>query len=92
MVVPTNGLSIRYVVGITVFKISIKTSQNNFMRQIRNFIVDISLANMFEVAGIHWQVAQATSLQNIFFFQSTDAAKTQMGVCKHDISVIHDIR
>lgn len=48
-------------------------NQNNFFRQVRNFKVD--LTGMPEVnpdgvsgpAGLHWQVAQATSLQNIVF-------------------------
>jgi hypothetical protein len=41
------------------------TNQNNFYRQIRNFVIDISEAE--EASGIHWQVSQATSLQNIVF-------------------------
>ncbi|ETN43061.1 uncharacterized protein HMPREF1541_02219 [Cyphellophora europaea CBS 101466] len=48
-------------------------NQNNFFRQVRNFKID--LTDMLEVnpdgvsgpAGLHWQVAQATSLQNIVF-------------------------
>ncbi|KIX92675.1 uncharacterized protein Z520_11527 [Fonsecaea multimorphosa CBS 102226] len=43
------------------------TNQNNFYRQIRNFVVDISQMPESLGAGIHWQVAQATSLQNIVF-------------------------
>lgn len=43
------------------------TNQNNFYRQIRNFIVDITQMPEDKGAGIHWQVAQATSLQNIVF-------------------------
>ncbi len=53
--------------------INFYTNQNNFFRQVRNFIIDMTA--MPEVnpdgvsgpAGIHWQVAQATSLQNIVF-------------------------
>ncbi|KEF56629.1 glucan 1,3-beta-glucosidase [Exophiala aquamarina CBS 119918] len=41
------------------------TNQNNFYRQMRNFIVDITQMPEDKGAGIHWQVAQATSLQNI---------------------------
>src|ERR1700761_1386092 len=41
-------------------------NQNNFYRQVRNLIIDIT-----EIPGtgscIHWQVAQATSLQNLVF-------------------------
>ena len=43
------------------------TNQNNFFRQIRNFVIDITAMPPGQGAGIHWQVAQATSLQNIHF-------------------------
>ncbi|KAF2423797.1 pectin lyase-like protein [Tothia fuscella] len=43
------------------------TNQNNFFRQIRNFVIDLTGMPMTQGAGIHWQVAQATSLQNIVF-------------------------
>lgn len=43
------------------------TNQNNFYRQVRNFIVDITQMPEEKGAGIHWQVAQATSLQNVVF-------------------------
>ncbi len=43
------------------------TNQNNFYRQIRNFVIDISSMPAASGACIHWQVAQATSLQNIRF-------------------------
>jgi glucan 1,3-beta-glucosidase len=61
------------------------TNQNNFFRQIRNFVIDLTSLPMNTGAGvcsscwatcqndtlrsmqIHWQVAQATSLQNIQF-------------------------
>lgn len=39
--------------------------QNNFYRQVRNFILDITLMPINRGACIHWQVAQATSLNNI---------------------------
>lgn len=42
------------------------TNQNNFYRQIRNFVLDITqVPPTRAVHCIHWQVAQATSLQNI---------------------------
>ena len=42
------------------------TNQNNFYRQIRNFVLDITQVDPTRpVHCIHWQVAQATSLQNI---------------------------
>ncbi|KAH8165699.1 hypothetical protein CIB48_g2534 [Xylaria polymorpha] len=43
-------------------------NQNNFFRQVRNFIIDMTeMPTGIDKAsaGIHWQVAQATSLQNI---------------------------
>ena len=43
------------------------TNQNNFYRQVRNFVIDITSLPATEGACIHWQVAQATSLQNIVF-------------------------
>jgi glucan 1,3-beta-glucosidase len=39
-------------------------NQNNFYRQVRNFIIDMTNAPL-NAAGIHWQIAQATSLQNV---------------------------
>jgi hypothetical protein len=52
-------------------------NQNNFFRQVRNFIIDIRQATVEYPAGLHWQVAQATSLQNIQFLQNTG---TQQGI------------
>ncbi|MCJ1479117.1 hypothetical protein MMC13_007801 [Lambiella insularis] len=43
------------------------TNQNNFFRQVRNFVIDITAMPPSAGACIHWQVAQATSLQNIQF-------------------------
>lgn len=48
------------------------TNQNNFFRQIRNFVIDLTAMPATAGAGIHWQVAQATSLQNIVFNMRTD--------------------
>ena len=67
--------------------INFYTNQNNFFRQVRNFIVDMT--SMPEVnpdgvsgpAGIHWQVAQATSLQNIRFnMLPKSATNKQQGI------------
>jgi glucan 1,3-beta-glucosidase len=43
------------------------TNQNNFFRQVRNLEIDLTGMPESAGAGIHWQVAQATSLQNIKF-------------------------
>ncbi|KAJ6263043.1 Glucan 1,3-beta-glucosidase [Drechslerella dactyloides] len=50
-------------------------NQNQFYRQIRNFVLDLTQmqpsnkngGQEYVATGIHWQVAQATSLQNIDF-------------------------
>jgi glucan 1,3-beta-glucosidase len=43
------------------------TNQNNFFRAIRNLVIDLTAVPQGAGAGIHWQVGQATSLQNIRF-------------------------
>jgi glucan 1,3-beta-glucosidase len=43
-------------------------NQNNMRRQIRNFVFDLTLVPPTQaVHGLHWQVAQATSLQDLVF-------------------------
>ncbi len=51
----------------------------NFYRQIRNLAIDITHASA-NIACLHYQVAQATSLQNVELIASTDAAKNQIGM------------
>ena len=53
-------------------------NQANFYRQVRNFVIDVSNAKMDAVRGIHWQVAQATSLHNIHFIMKSGS--TQQGI------------
>lgn len=55
--------------------------QSNFFRQIRNFVLDITNAPLNAyVAALHWQVAQATSLQSIKFVMSTVPGNNQQGI------------
>ncbi|KAI4150024.1 MAG: hypothetical protein LQ340_004311 [Diploschistes diacapsis] len=56
------------------------TNQNNFYRQIRNFNIDLTAMPPTSGAGIHWQVAQATSLQNIVFNMVQGASSKQQGI------------
>lgn len=58
------------------------TNQNNFFRQVRNFVIDLTGMPADRGAGIHWQVAQATSLQNIVFNMRTDGGDSnrQQGI------------
>jgi glucan 1,3-beta-glucosidase len=58
------------------------TNQNNFFRQVRNFKIDLTGLPMTTGTGIHWQVAQATSLQNIEFnmIEDKSEANAQQGI------------
>ncbi|OJJ34994.1 hypothetical protein ASPWEDRAFT_112263 [Aspergillus wentii DTO 134E9] len=58
------------------------TNQNNFFRAIRNFVVDLTDMPQGVGAGIHWQVGQATSLQNIRFemVKGGGSANKQQGI------------
>ena len=58
------------------------TNQNNFFRSIRNLVIDLTGMDQGAGAGIHWQVAQATSLQNIRFemIKGGGAANRQQGI------------
>ncbi|KAI9803893.1 MAG: hypothetical protein M1825_001773 [Sarcosagium campestre] len=53
------------------------THQNNFYRQIRNFVIDLTDLPEDKGTGIHWQVARATSLQNIVFNMRRGGAKNR---------------
>lgn len=55
-------------------------NQNNFFRQVRNFIIDVTAQPATTGTCIHWQVAQATSLQNIVFNMRTDSGNAQQGI------------
>ncbi|EEU38415.1 uncharacterized protein NECHADRAFT_106587 [Fusarium vanettenii 77-13-4] len=57
---------------------------NNFLRSVRNFIIDIRPTPAdAQVCGVHWQVAQGTSLENIHFYMTKpkdDPKTTQQGI------------
>ncbi|KAM7211124.1 glucan-beta-glucosidase [Rhypophila decipiens] len=63
-------------------------NQNQFFRQIRNFIFDLKDMPLSTAehdqplvpTGIHWQVAQATSLQNIVFSMPEGRDTTHVGI------------
>ena len=55
------------------------TNQNNFYRQVRNFKIDISNVQG-SATGVHWQVAQATSLTNLVFEMSTAQGTQHQGM------------
>ncbi|GLB43041.1 putative glycoside hydrolase family 55 protein [Lyophyllum shimeji] len=58
------------------------TNQNNFFRSIRNFVIDVRRVapDNNQGTGIHWQVAQATSLMNIVFQMSTASNTAHQGI------------
>lgn len=57
------------------------TNQNNFFRQVRNFKIDLTRTPASAATtGIHWQVAQATSLVNIEFIMSTEPGNNHQGI------------
>ncbi|KAJ3396013.1 hypothetical protein HDU92_004316 [Lobulomyces angularis] len=56
-------------------------NQNNFFRQVRNFVFDTTATPITATTTcIHWQVAQATSLTYLAFKMSTDPATGHQGI------------
>jgi glucan 1,3-beta-glucosidase len=57
-------------------------NQNDFYRQVRNIIFDITQMPIGAGHCIHWQVAQATSLQNLVFNMAVGGGSNnmQMGI------------
>ena len=71
--------------------------QNQFYRQIRNFVIDlrgmprsnVQGGQTYVPTGIHWQVAQATSLQNIDFVMpvsDSSGSTTAVGIFIENVS------
>ncbi|KAH9839344.1 exo-beta-1-3-glucanase [Rhodofomes roseus] len=60
-------------------------NQDNFYRSTRNFVIDLrQTSDTSGVAGLHWQVSQATSLVNIVVEMSTASDTTQEGLYMED--------
>lgn len=56
-------------------------STNVFMRQLRNFVFDLtSIPATSQATGIHWPTAQATSLQNVVFEMSSAPGTQHTGL------------
>ncbi|PCH38148.1 glycoside hydrolase family 55 protein [Wolfiporia cocos MD-104 SS10] len=54
---------------------------NNFFRSVRNFVIDLTNMPATSTAtGIHWQVAQATTLYNIVVEMSTASDTAHQGI------------
>jgi hypothetical protein len=43
-------------------------------------MIDISATTTLKAAGFHWQVAQATSMTNVYIHMSNTPGNTQMGL------------
>ncbi|TFK33474.1 exo-beta-1,3-glucanase [Crucibulum laeve] len=57
-------------------------NQNNFFRSVRNFAIDVRRvpATKSQGTGLHWQVAQATSLMNIVVHMSMAENTAHQGI------------
>ncbi|KAG8933801.1 hypothetical protein FRC01_007047 [Tulasnella sp. 417] len=55
------------------------TNQNNFFKSVRHFTIDLTKAPN-SASGLHWQVAQATTLVNIVVNMKQDANTQQSGM------------
>lgn len=77
---PNNPPTIKFVSNAEVRVLEVAGSwytgvnQDNFYRQIRNFVIDMTQCN--QCTGVHWQVAQATSITNVYF-KSLPGSKAQ---------------
>ncbi|KAG8878499.1 hypothetical protein FRB98_006108 [Tulasnella sp. 332] len=57
------------------------TNQNNFFKSIRHFVIDLTRTSATSGAtGIHWQVAQATTLVDIVINMNTDPSTNHQGI------------
>lgn len=59
---------------------SLLTGQSNFYRQVRNLVIDIQDVTAVNASCFHWQVAQATSIENVACYMSSKADTTQRGI------------
>lgn len=57
-------------------------NQNNFWRHVRNFVLDMTeMPTTGQFSGIHWQVAQGTSVQNVVInMAQTSGSNGQLGI------------
>ncbi|KAF8520004.1 exo-beta-1,3-glucanase [Hysterangium stoloniferum] len=56
-------------------------NQNNFFREVRNFVIDLTrMPATSSATGLHWQVSQATSLYNIVVHMSTASDTAHQGI------------
>lgn len=58
-------------------------NQNNFWRQVRNFVLDMTdMPQTGAYHGLHWQVSQGTSVQNVIFNMATGNPNNTQQVCQ----------
>ncbi|KAG9310404.1 glycoside hydrolase family 55 protein [Chiua virens] len=57
------------------------TNQNNFFRSVRNLVIELrDIPPGRKATGLHWQVAQATSLVNVVVEMSTASGTNHRGI------------
>ena len=57
----------------------------NSFRSVRNFVIDVrQMPSSTSATGLHWQVAQATSLINIFVEMSTAKGNNHQGIAPNN--------
>ncbi|KAI8676052.1 Glucan 1,3-beta-glucosidase [Fusarium keratoplasticum] len=60
-------------------------SKRNFLRSVRNLYIDIRCTPKdAQVCGIHWQVGQGTTIENVVFWADTLRDITQQGIFMED--------
>lgn len=71
-----------HLLSIDLFQQFVHTvNQNNFFRSVRNIHIDLrSVPAKVEATGLHWQVSQATSLQNVVVDMSTEPGTQHRGM------------
>ena len=63
-------------------------NQNNFFRSVRNMVIDLTrMPAAASATGLHWQVSQATSLQNIIVHMSTASGNNHQGKFKSSYEI-----
>ncbi|KAF8518904.1 glycoside hydrolase family 55 protein [Gautieria morchelliformis] len=56
-------------------------NQNNFFREVRNFVIDLTrMPATTSATGLHWQVSQGTSLYNLRVEMSTASNTAHQGI------------
>jgi hypothetical protein len=61
---------------------------SNFYCQVCHLVIDLTQWTILSVAGMHWQVAQATSLQNTKVLMTKISVTMQVGIFKSGVPML----